>query len=506
MSRVQQFTCEDGVRIEEIDDALANFPGLTAARESIVERICLDTFDRRLERRGFVLQVDREGAIHALNVRSLDGRCECASSREERPPGRPDDVSDPRLRRLLRTAIGPRRLLPWLTVSVRRSARGCLDDDLKTFATVALEQVENGAAGESLPVLVSLTAKLGYDDEAAAFAERLAARLPLRAQTRDQALLLDDALGTPRAAYHAKPDIALEPDTPARRAVADALLVYFAVMRANEAGVIEDLDPEFLHDFRVAARRSRTLLNAFAALFDPRDVKKLRRDFAWISRATGPLRDLDVLQMDLERSAAKRAEEDLASLISFVSGLRTAEHRKLARRLASRRYARFAERWDAALTDLRREGDAAGDSVLAAANHAIRRRHRRIVRRIRKRHAWKSMNAVHELRKDCKKLRYLLEAFARLYPPRRHAKAVAELKRLQDELGRVCDLGARSDLIDRWRAAAGRGEVDPAHPEMLARLNAADSGAVPGETRKACRRFVSRDAVRRLRRLLEEAA
>jgi len=49
-------------------------------------------------------------------------------------------------------------------------------------------------------------------------------------------------------------------------------------------------------------------------------------------------------------------------------------------------------------------------------------------------------SALHDLRIECKKLRYLLEFFYTLYPPDQLDKIIMQLKRLQDNLGDFNDL------------------------------------------------------------------
>ncbi len=49
-------------------------------------------------------------------------------------------------------------------------------------------------------------------------------------------------------------------DQAADLAVADALLGHLSIMEATVDGITADLDTEFLHDFRVAVRRTRSVL------------------------------------------------------------------------------------------------------------------------------------------------------------------------------------------------------------------------------------------------------
>jgi CHAD domain-containing protein len=60
--------------------------------------------------------------------------------------------------------------------------------------------------------------------------------------------------------------------------------------------------------------------------------------------------------------------------------------------------------------------------------------------------------AMHELRKRCKELRYLLEIFGSLYDPGEHWQAVRELKALQDCLGEFQDTEVQRGEIRAFAA------------------------------------------------------
>ncbi|MDJ0571712.1 MAG: CHAD domain-containing protein [Pleurocapsa sp. MO_192.B19] len=61
-----------------------------------------------------------------------------------------------------------------------------------------------------------------------------------------------------------------------------------------EAGVLEDKDPEDLHQMRVGMRRLRSAIASFAVALDlPKTVNE--KNIAKIGRSLGTLRDLDVL-------------------------------------------------------------------------------------------------------------------------------------------------------------------------------------------------------------------
>ena len=58
--------------------------------------------------------------------------------------------------------------------------------------------------------------------------------------------------GEAPAEYTAKPCVAIAGGRDAKSGLADVLAAYRLVMTANEQGIMDDIDIEFLHDFRVA--------------------------------------------------------------------------------------------------------------------------------------------------------------------------------------------------------------------------------------------------------------
>ncbi len=84
------------------------------------------------------------------------------------------------------------------------------------------------------------------------------------------------------------------PDEPLAEAVRKIFARQAFKMAANAAGTRADLDPEFLHDLRVATRRARAALRLCRGLVLARPAKRLQRELSWIGGLLGEVRDLDV--------------------------------------------------------------------------------------------------------------------------------------------------------------------------------------------------------------------
>src|SRR5256885_16469029 len=107
------------------------------------------------------------------------------------------------------------------------------------------------------------------------------------------------ALRAPRPA-----GLVLSPDDSAA-AAARAVLRYHlrAFASAEPSARAGEIEP--VHQLRVATRRLRAALRLFAPLLPARFAAAAHRDLAWLARAIGAVRDLDVLGETLRKQAVR---------------------------------------------------------------------------------------------------------------------------------------------------------------------------------------------------------
>lgn len=205
----------------------------------------------------------------------------------------------------------------------------------------------------------------------------------------------------------------------------------------------EPANEEAVHDFRVALRRTRTLLEVGRPVFGRFHADEVRNALRDVQRATGALRD----------------EEVLLELLASIDGLAGDSNHpppyagNVQAWIDSRR--RRERRLRSALRRKVREGELDRGRYLLAALVAFRikpsrdRRVTKFARRAvdearrevehRRRAPMDDPEALHDLRIACKRLRYTVEAFESVLPP-----ALVELAqtatRLQNRLGRLHDV------------------------------------------------------------------
>lgn len=466
---------------------------------SVVRGADLDTFDRRLRAAGFSLR-------HLSDL--VDQRLVLISPGADAPltmlitkvrwPALVTDLPAGAIREAL-APLATIRALMVLDEHVRRIRRGEVrNDDQKIVAR--LELVEQGTGAMAAPARLSVQPLRGYGCEA-----RRIVRLLVAAGLRPVRPARDDSKRGDTGALHVPID---------RSAPATALLVaewsaYLAALRANLAGVLDDVDTEFLHDFRIAVRRTRSTLKLGRPAL-PEDVTdRWEPALKWLSGLTTPVRDLDVHELGLPVMAGWLVAADPADLQPFAVQLRrrrSAARRSLVRGLRSARFRSILSGWEDVLADLSRSpgGQATRLTAGELADLSIARAYRRVVRGGAAITPDSPAEALHSLRTRCKELRYALELFAPVSDDAAGKRAVADLKDLQDVLGRFQDADVQKHTLygfaEQMRAAHAPTKALLAMGELVAHLDADQQQAREGFDRAFAR--LSRPAGRQRMRLL----
>lgn len=250
-----------------------------------------------------------------------------------------------------------------------------------------------------------------------------------------------------------KAPVPLHPRQSAARALGLILLGQLQIIEDNLDGILDDGDTEYLHDFRIACRRSRSLLTQVREAFPAGTSAGFREVFAWLSRTTSPQRDLDVFLADLPGLAdhlGRRHARALAPLQELLIERRRAEHERLVAALEGPRLREFLPQWRAYLEGFAARRAPAAPPVREAADRALQRLFRRVLRDGARCGAGSYSPMLHELRKDGKKLRYLLEAFRGLYDSSAVDVVVRRLRKLQGVLGDIVDCHVQREWLLTW--------------------------------------------------------
>ncbi|XDA97029.1 CHAD domain-containing protein [Sulfitobacter sp. LCG007] len=405
--------------------------------------ILLDTFDQRLGKSGrLLLQCD--GCLHLL----ADGgqRLAQAASGGFRFVA---DLADGPVREALADISPLRSLLSMGSGQWWQGACAFVDDVGKTRARMRLDSLSTREGEAS--TLVTLHGLRGYGG---AF-DMLSATIEASGGQPLSTSGLSQRLFPERPDYDPRPDVPIAPDASARDVATGIIAACLPVARANEQGIREDLDTEFLHDYRVALRKIRSVLSLFKGVYDDAQTEALARRFSALMARTGPLRDLDVYLLEREQFAAlvpASLHPGLDRMFDIFAARRAAELTRLRRHLGSPSY--LAE-----MSDLERHfraanppepGAHAQDPAIAFASRLIRKRYRKICAIADALDDSSPDEDVHRLRIQCKKLRYLMEFFAPAFGPGDVAALLKPLKRLQDNLGLFNDYSVQQTSLQAF--------------------------------------------------------
>lgn len=415
----------------------------------------LDSFDWRVWRAGGRLFVEESRGRATLRWLPRDAGAPYAVS-VTATPARGADLPSGFLRERLAGALEIRALLPLGRGRLIRTPVELLDAD---GACVERVFFELWAPLDERARAVAATATWRLDHPGGPLTKIVKRIAAPKSETVEPLALLTAACGRTPGDYSSKPRIRLHPGEPAATALRRILGHMVEVAERNVPGVVADLDPEFLHDLRVAVRRTRSLLGQVKGVFPERRLAPLVRELRWLGSITGPCRDLDIFLLDLGSYRSILPEETAAGLEEIVQLAvhdRRLAQRKLARSLATRRFGAAMERWRLLATaedDPGTSGPHAGRPIRRVAGERILRAHRRLLRHGLGLADDPPAQALHRLRIDAKKLRYLLELFADLYPGKPLNRLVGELKTLQDLLGEHNDVAVQQQ---RLAGLAGR--------------------------------------------------
>jgi CHAD domain-containing protein len=416
------------------------------------ERISFyDTFDWRLFNKSLVLyqagntlclrQLTRNNNIYSLQINSM--------------PVFIRDLPQSRLREHLTPIIETRALLKLFAMQSLSTSYSLLNEDEKTVLRLVHEEIhyltgKHKAAPKNYLWVNPIRGYRGHAQKIAGILKDTG----LEASDKDDIYLRGlKAAGKKPGDYSTKIDIQLNPDTPSDKATKSILISLLGVIRTNEAEIEKDLDTEFVHDFRVAVRRTRSALSQIKYVFSSKVTARFKKDFSFVGKLSNELRDLDVylLKEDEYKSKIPPALRDhINPLFEYLREKRSKAFQTFVQGLKSPQYAKIIKDWEAFLNRAQpasADKKNAGVPVIDLARHRIHRKYRSVIKaghRILKNNDDKKL---HVLRIQCKKLRYLMEFFSSLFPPRKIKTLIAQLKKLQDNLGEFNDLRVQEEYL-----------------------------------------------------------
>ncbi|MCX7830248.1 MAG: CHAD domain-containing protein, partial [Acidobacteria bacterium] len=213
-------------------------------------------------------------------------------------------------------------------------------------------------------------------------------------------------------------------------------------------GVLKNLHPEYVHEMRVAFRKTRSYLNTFKEVFGQKRSAALSIASSSFAYDLGLLRDLDVFQIHLNNfldeidSRGKKEE-----ILGFFAAKRREEFEIAQRIFSSEKLSRFLLRLknfskDKERTNIfgRKPFSESGFEKLSSLKATIKKRYKKYEKT-------GTMEFLHKVRISFKKFRYLFEILEPFYG-KNSGKIKQKLSDIQDCLGFLQDLQIARNLIE----------------------------------------------------------
>jgi CHAD domain-containing protein len=419
---------------------------------AVAERfIICDTFDWRLFNKALVLyaSADRlflrklaeDEILHSVEITAL--------------PAFIWDFPDSELKRQLAPIIKMRALLRLVEIQSRSVSYRILNADQKTVARLAYAEFRLWRRKNKLPLVKQLWLKpvKGYPKYMRTLVKQFQeAGMKINKKEEVYFKALEGA-GKKPGDYSAKVNIQLEPQMRSDQATKIILRFLLQVMRINEAHIDKDLDTEFLHDFRVAIRRTRSALGQIKCVFPAKTTARFKKDFAYAGKLSNELRDMDVylLKEDIYKAMLPPIlRDDIDPLFDHLRKKQSKALQKVIRGLQAKKYTKIMEDWEAFLNKPQRYSASASNAklpVIDLARDRIYKKYRNVVQVGSQLLENSEDEMLHVLRIHCKKLRYLMEFFSSLFPRKEMNILIGQLKKLQDNLGDFNDLRVQRDYL-----------------------------------------------------------
>ena len=199
-------------------------------------------------------------------------------------------------------------------------------------------------------------------------------------------------------------------------------------------------------------------LSQIKGVYPKDDVESFKKDFALLGKNTNKLRDLDVYLLKEKKymeMLSKDLRPGLNPIFKKLNQQRKSEQKKLSKFLETETYRNILNNFEKYLEMDNLPSDDtpnSGVKIINLAKKFIWKKYSRIIRDGEKINDTSPDPMLHDLRIECKKLRYLLEFFNTLFPQKEMSIIIKHLKKLQDNLGDFNDLYVQQESLKEFLA------------------------------------------------------
>ncbi len=450
MPPILKFELPDGYDGSQLMRELNQDYGIKKEASRDAGFVIYDTFDWRLFNRSFFLY----SSGNKLFLRKLF-QTEIVHSHEfSALPAFIEDFPAGGLKAALAPIIKARALLRLVEVYGRSTRYRILNPDKKTVVRLIYEEFRPSPKKDAprLATHFGVEPVKGYPKYYRHLTQRLQ-QAGFKINREDIYFQALESVAKKPGDYSAKINLKLDPALHSEEATKVILCFLWQIIKINEVYLARDIDTEFLHDFRVAIRRTRSALGQIKDVFPPQTTERFKKDFAFAGKLSNRLRDLDVylLKQNTYKAMLPAAlRDDIDPFFAYLREKRSRVFQEVIRGLASKAYRQIVKDWEVFLKSPPDDLPAAANarvSIAVLARKRVFKRYRMIIKNSPQILANTDDAAMHVLRIECKKLRYLMEFFASLFPRAKMNALIGQLRKLQDNLGDFHDICVQQEYL-----------------------------------------------------------
>ncbi len=454
-----QYRLPDDWDLDKFKSSLADSDRWLEGESGKVSQLYLDSFEWQIWQAGAELVMEQTAAGSQLCWVETNSGERQACLTIESAPGFPSELPDCPLRDRLKQALEVRTLLPVVRIEQQQQCFKVLNEDDKTVLQLIFISsrfsAPDGKLTGTLDGRIMLKPVKGYARPCNAMQSAFES-LGMQVVSESLFEVAVTGIGRRPGDYNSKLNYRLDPQGRCDATAKQINLSLLSTLEANVEGAKANLDSEFLHDLRVATRRTRSAMSQIKGVFDEQELEPFKKGFSWLGQATGPTRDMDVylLKFDnYQQSLPAKIRPDLEPFRDFLQAHHEKAHRDLVRKLKSPHFRKLMKDWrqwlETPVANVSFQPNAVRP-IAALADQRIYKMYKRVLKDGKAIHADSPAESLHDLRKDCKKLRYLMEFFQSLYPKPEISVLIKQLKVLLDNLGDFQDLQVQAETIESF--------------------------------------------------------
>ncbi|MBW1867543.1 MAG: CHAD domain-containing protein [Deltaproteobacteria bacterium] len=350
MNNDLKFNLPEGLSEQKLVLALAEHYTIKKQSDVTQQQAFYDTFDWRLLNESLVLftsenrlslcELNNNNLIESIGIKSV--------------PVFAKNFPEGGLRDRLSPIIKMRALLELVALSSCSTPYHVLNSDDKTVARLFFEKIQLSHEKDPKEIAVYLWLKpvKGYLRYSRGLTKRLEESGLTLERNEDIFFIAMEAAEQNPGGYSAKLNISLNPKMPANEATKAILRFLLKIIKTNAANIEHDRDTEFLHEFRIAVRRTRSALSQIKGVFPKETTERFKKDFAFIGKLSNDLRDQDVYLLNeaAYKSMLPRVlRDDINPLFDYLRKERSKSFRKVVTSLKSNKYRKIIQDWESFL-------------------------------------------------------------------------------------------------------------------------------------------------------------